>query len=106
VQNFLVLDFARCTRGAYDIYEQLALLCTQRKVSRVLVKAGAEDADVHYTLHDVLATVALALGGPLDLRLAMIEGSPSITRVYRAMQPALRSLGCDMRIFDVESEAA
>jgi hypothetical protein len=106
VQIFLTLDFRRCGHDAFDIYEQFALLCAQDKVSRVLVKTGAEDADVHYTLHDVVKTAAMILGGPLDLRVAMIEGSPSITRVYRAMQPALRSLGCDMRVFEVESEAA
>ena len=106
MQNFLILDFGRCTRDPFHLYQQFALLCAQRKVSRVLVRTGAEDADVHYTLHDVLAIVARVLGGPLGIQLALVECSPSIAAVYRAMQPELRSLGCEVRIFGVEREAA
>lgn len=106
MQNCFVVDFARSSRGAFDIYEQFALLCARGKVSGVLFKTGAEDADLHYTLRDVLATVADILGGPLDIRLALVANSASAGQVYRSIQPALRALGCEVRIFGLESQAS
>jgi hypothetical protein len=106
VQDCLVVDFARCRRSAFDLYEQFALLCTRRKVSRVLFKTGAEDAELHYALRDVLATVADILGAPLDIRLALVANSASAGQVYRSIQPVLRALGCEVQIFGLESQAS
>ena len=106
MQDFLILDFARCSRDTFDIYERFALLCARRKVSRVLFKTGAEDADVHYALRDVLATVADVLGSPLNIRLALVTTSAPARKVYRALQPELHALGCEVRIFGLESPAA
>lgn len=106
MQSYLILDFARCSRHAFEMYEQFALQCAHGKLSCVMFKTGAEDPDVHYALRDVLATVADVLSSPLDIRMALVPGSASAGRVYRSMLAELRALGCDVEIFRRESDAA
>ena len=89
-----------------DLYQAFALLCARKTVGCVLLRTGDEDANVHYALRDVLATIALIAGIPLHLSLALVTGSPSIAQVCGTMQAELRSLGCDAQVFRAEPQAS
>jgi hypothetical protein len=102
-----VIDFRGCgSREASDVYQAFALLCARETVSSALLQTGDEDADLHFALRDVLATLALVAGIPLHLSLALVTGSPSIEQVCGTMQAELRSLGCDARVFRAEPQAS
>lgn len=70
-----------------------------------LFRTGDEDADAHYTLRDILATVARIAGVPLRFKLALVASPGPVEDVYAAMQGELRALGCDSRVFRVAPEA-
>jgi hypothetical protein len=89
----------------FEVYQDFGLLCARKEVRRALLKTGDEDADTHYTLRDILATVARIAGIPLPFRLALVTTSDSITQVCRTVQQELRVLGCDARVFRVERKA-
>lgn len=103
----LLLDFRRAdAREICEGYQQLAqLIYGEEALDGVLVKAGHEDPDLHYTLRDIVRTLARAKARPLGLRVAFIGGE-SVAPVCRVMTPALRELGCELRCFDAEGEAA
>ena len=105
-RGFVVLLFAtRGSRELSEMYQDFGVLCAQGKVRRALFKTGEEDGDAHYALRDVLRTVALTVGVPLQLKLALVARSDSVAQVYRAMREELRALGCDARVFRIEGEA-
>lgn len=102
----VVIDFAHCgSRQVSDTYQDFGILCAHGKVRAVLVKTSDEQADQHYALRDVLATVVRVAGIALRFRLALVAGSDSIETTYRSIQDELRSLGCETRIFRAEGEA-
>ena len=108
-EGWLVFDFGRCNgTELFAAYQELGLLCSSKgRPGSVMLKTGTEDADVHYTLRDVLLTVACIVDSrPLDLRLALVASSVPIARVGCAMRQELSILGCDLRVFGSESKAA
>jgi hypothetical protein len=105
-RGFVVLTFAkRDSRALSEMYQDFGLLCAEGKVRRALFRAGEEDGDAHYALRDVLRTVALVVGVPLRLNLALVASSESVAQAFRAMQEELRGLGCDARVFRIERQA-
>jgi len=89
----------------FEIYQEFGLLCARGKVRWALLMTGDQDADAHYTLRDMLVTVAGIMGIPLRFSLAMVASSDPIEQVCRTMQQELRSRGCDARVFRAEREA-
>jgi len=107
VSGVAVMDFHRCHAcEILDAYQDLALLLSAANGrGAVLLRTGNEDADLHYALRDIVHTAVRILGKPLQARVALVGSSYAIRHVCRAMQPALRALGCELRLFRQESEA-
>ena len=104
--GFVVVDCRdRGLREIGEIYQAFAMLCAREEVRFVLLKTGAEDADAHHTLRDILVTLGRVVGTPLQFRLALVASCDSIERVYSAMLLEVRSLGCDAQVFRAEGEA-
>ena len=104
----VVIDLSRCgSRELSETYQAFGMLCARRKVRAALLKASGEpvDAHAHYALRDVLVTVGRVAGVPLRFKLALVAGSEALERTYRALQPELRSLGCEYRVFRTERDA-
>lgn len=103
----VVVDLSRCgSRQLSETYEAFGMLCARRKVRAALLKASGEPVDAHYALRDVLVTVGRVAGVPLRFKLALVAGSEALEQMYRALQPELRSLGCESRVFRSERQAA
>jgi hypothetical protein len=102
----VVIDLSRCgSRQLSDTYQAFGMLCARGKVRAALLKASGESVDAHYALRDVLVTVGRVAGVPLRFKLALVAGSEPLERMYRSLQPELRSLGCESRVFRAEREA-
>lgn len=102
----VVIDFRRCTpHDLSEIYQAFGLLCARKSVHCVLLKTGDEEADAHYSLRDILRTLALVVEVPLHLHLALVSSSSSIALVRDGMEEELRALGCNSRVFPIELEA-
>ena len=106
--GLVVLDFAPCPpRAVFELYERLALLlCAKQALDAVLLRAGREDAELHFALEDALRTTARVTGGLAPLRVAVVGSDPVLGGVCRAMRPTLRALGCDVRYFAIEDAAS
>ena len=104
--GFVVVDFRRCTpHDLSEIYQVFGLLCARKSVHCALLKTGDEQADAHYSLRDILRTLALVVEVPLHLHLALVSSSSSIALVCDGMEEELRALGCNARVFPIELEA-
>ena len=104
--GLVAIDFRGCgARELSELYHAFGLLCAREEVRCALLTTGIEDADCHYALRDVLATVASIAGIPLRFRLALVATWEPVARVYRSVQRNLDSLGCDARVFSVACEA-
>ena len=102
----VVIDLSRCgSRQLSETYQAFGMLCARRKVRAALLKAGGDPVDAHYALRDVLLTVGRVAGVPLRFKLALVADSEALERMYRALQPELRSLGCESRVFRTERAA-
>lgn len=101
------MDFHRCDAcEILDAYQDLALLFYAADgCGTVLLRTGNEDAEVHYALRDIVDTAVRIVGNPLRAHVALVRSSYAIRQVCREMQPALRALGCELRLFRQESEA-
>lgn len=101
-----MVDFRGCgSRELSEIYQVFALLCAGEKVRSALLMTGREEADIHYTLRDILVTLGRIAGIPVRFRLALVASSGEIEQVYRAIEEDLRSLGCDARVFRMRRQA-
>jgi putative aminopeptidase FrvX len=74
-------------------------------VRAALLRTGDEEADAHYTLRDILSTVARIAGISLRFRLALVASSDAVSHVYAMIRQELLALGCDARLFRAETEA-
>lgn len=102
----VVVDFRRSNgHEPFAAYEDFGVRCCDRLPDRVLLWAGEGEADIHYTLVDVLLTVARIVRTPLGMKLAVVTPFGSVAQVARAMQRELLGVGCDLRVFGSESEA-
>ena len=105
---FLRIDFAPCDRAElFRAYEDLGVLCAARPPRGLLLRTGDEDADVHYSLRDVLQTVS-RIGGRrlLHMKVALVTGAEEVAAVGEAMRDDLLRLGCRLRVFHAERHAA
>jgi hypothetical protein len=101
-----VLDFRCCRPGQRsEIYQDFGLLCARQGVHWVLLRAGDEEADFHYSVRDVLRTVVLVAEVRLQLRVGVISSSRAIALVWQDMAEELRVLGCIARVFPAEPKA-
>ena len=104
--GLVVVDFRGCgAREPFDLYQAFGLMCAREGLHCALLTTGIEDADAHYTLRDVVATVARVAGVPLRFSLALVATDQPIVRVFSTVQRDLGLLGCDARVFSVEREA-
>jgi len=104
--GFVVIDSRGCEprRLCYG-YQAFGMLCAERKVRAALVRTGNEDPGGHYTLRDILVTLARVAGIPVRFRLAFVARSDEIAEVCRTMQKALTPLGCELAVFWDERQA-
>jgi hypothetical protein len=107
VCGLLVAEFRRCgEREVLEVYQDLALLlCEPHRRHAVLLVTGSEDPEIHYALRDVICTLARVLGDPMQMDAAVVGSSLRLKRVCGVMRPALRPFGCELRLFDLASEA-
>jgi hypothetical protein len=104
--GLVVLDFRCCRPGQWcELYQELGLFCARQGVHWVVLRAGDEEADFHYSLRDVLRTVVLVAEVRLQLRVSVISSSPAIALVWQDMAEELRALGCIARVFAAEAKA-
>ena len=103
----MAVDLSQCnSRQLSETYHAFGMLCARGKVRAALLKADGEPVEGHHALRDVLMTVGRVAGVPLRFRLALVAGNDALEGMYRALQPELRSLGCESRVFRTEREAA
>ena len=104
--GFVVIDSRDCEprRLCYG-YQAFGLLCAEGKVRAALVRTGNEDADGHYTLRDILVTLAQVARVPLRFRLAFVARSAAVVEVCRTLQKELAPLGCELEVFQAECPA-
>ena len=104
--DLVVIDARRCgVRELFERYEAFGLLCAGGEVRHAMLKLGDADADAHYTLRDILVTLARIGGVRLAFSLALVAPADSTARVCQAIQVQLGALGCEARVFRLEREA-
>lgn len=102
----VVIDSRGCeSRSLCDGYQAFGVLCAAGKVRAALVRTGSEDAAGHYTLRDILVTLARIAGIAPRFRLAFVAHSEAIVEVCRDLQRELTPLGCELAIFQTERQA-
>lgn len=105
--GFIAIDFRSCSpQEISERYQDFGLLCARGKVRSAMLRTGLEDADAHYTLRDILVTVACIVRIPLGFRLALVAGSDAVERVYRTILEDLQMLGCEAQVFRIDEQAA
>jgi hypothetical protein len=101
-----VIDARGCEpRRLCDGYQTFGLLCAEGKVRAALVRTGNEDCDGHYTLRDILLTLARVAAVPLRFRLAFVARAGAIVEVCRTLEMELAPLGCELAVFPAERQA-
>ena len=104
--GLVVIDFRRCdTAQLFETYQDFGVLCARRAVRCALLQTGAEDANAHYALRDILRTIALIAQIRLDLRLVMVARSGATALVGGAMREELQVLGCNAQVCRTAREA-
>jgi hypothetical protein len=104
--GLVVIDSRGCDprRLCYG-YQAFGLLCADRKVRAALVRTGNEDPEGHYTLRDILLTLAHVAGVAVGFRLAFVARADGIVEVCRTLQQELAPLGCELRVFPADRQA-
>lgn len=104
--GLVVIDARGCgARQLFERYEAFGMLCASGEVRCALLSLGDDDVEAHYTLRDILVTLAGVAGVRLFFRLALVASGEASARVCRAIQDQMRMLGCDVRVFRLEREA-
>lgn len=104
--GFVVVDFRGCGSSEfYQTYQDFGALCARREVRGALLRTGDEQPEAHYTLRDILWTVARVGGISVRFKVALVAPSDAIAHVYWIIRHELRTLGCDARLFRAEEEA-
>jgi hypothetical protein len=85
------------------IYRDVAVLCIEKQVRRVLVKPGEDPLGERY-LRNALTTMVLA-GLPAEFRIALVAETPRIAARYRTTENDLCLAGIHAKIFDAEDTA-
>ena len=86
------------------LYRALAVLCVEKRISRVLVIAGDDDPAGEHALRDALLVLMLA-GLPPSFKLALVAGTPQVAVTYRKAQCDLCAAGVTTRLFESEPAA-
>lgn len=101
-----MIDCRGCEpRRLCDGYQAFGVLCAEGKVRAALVRTGSEDPAGHYTLRDILVTLARIAGIAPRFRLAFVAHSEALVEVCRDLQRELSPLGCEFGIFQIERQA-
>lgn len=103
---YVHVDFGSCNAfELFETYRSFADLCIGKQVKRALLTAGDNDPEGHRRLRDALAAMARTDAIPPDFKLALVPSTPSIQKVYREAQQALRAIGVNAWVFDTVYEA-
>ncbi len=104
-------DYVRAEFGAGPatelsrLYQALAALCVQKKISRVLVVAADDDPAGEHALRNALVVLMLE-GLPPRFKLALVATTPQAAVTYRNAQRGLCAAGITTRLFESEPAAA
>jgi hypothetical protein len=103
--EYVLIDCTDCLgREIARLYRDFAAACVERRLERVLVKAGGGDPQDHLSLRD--AFTAMMLGGiPSGFRIALVAPAGRIEAVFRALQRDLCQLRIEAAVFGCEDEA-
>jgi hypothetical protein len=106
VDGHLVVEPGRTTASDIGaIYRDLAVLCLENQLRRVLVKPGDDDPLGERALRMALTTMVLA-GLPAGFRLALVAGDQRIEARYRFTESDLCLAGVRTKMFKNEESAA
>jgi hypothetical protein len=87
------------------LYRNLAVLCIEQQVTRVLVKPCGADPVEEHALRVALTTMVLA-GLPAGFRIALVADSDRVRARYLNTERDLRMAGVDAQMFPTEEGAA
>jgi hypothetical protein len=105
VNGHLIVEPGRTSAAEVaDIYRQIATLCVEKQVRRVLIKLREHDAASERALRVALTTMVLA-GLPAEFRLALVAESDRIAARFRNTERDLCAAGIDAKIFEAEDGA-
>jgi hypothetical protein len=107
VDGHLVVEPGRGTATEIGaIYRDLAVLCIEKQIRRVLVKPrDDEDPAGERCLRNALTTMVLA-GLPAEFRVALVAETRRVVARYRDTERDLCLAGIDTKMFDSEDAAA
>lgn len=104
--GYVRVEFGDCSYGELsEVYRDFAALCVEKRVKRVLLKAGDDDPEGHYALRDALKVMGLPGGIAPDFKLALLPRTRGVEVVYREAQQQLRAAGFNAWVFGSEIEA-
>jgi hypothetical protein len=106
VDGLLLIEPGRGTATEVAaIYRDLAVLCIERQLRRVLVKISDDDPAGERCLRNALTTMVLA-GLPAEFRIALVANGERIEARYRNTARDLSMAGVDAKLFETEDGAA
>jgi hypothetical protein len=86
------------------LYRNVAVICVQRQLTRVLIVAGDDEPAGERLLRGALTTMTLA-GIPDGFRLALVAALPRAAQTYRNTQRDYNTAGITARLFENEENA-
>jgi len=105
VDGHLVVDCGRLTATEVAaIYRDLAVLCIEKQVRRVVVRPADDDPAGERALRVALATMVRA-GLPAELRIALVANNERIEARYRNTERDLCMAGVEAKIFETQHTA-
>ena len=103
--EYLKVEFGYATATEIgDLFRALAVTCLEKRVLRVLLIAGDDDAAGERALRDAATTMVLA-GISTRFRLALVASSSRVASAYRNTQRDLNAAGVRTRTFNNEDDA-
>ena len=98
--GYVAIDIrGREGRAVGEVYREFAALCIEQDIRRAVVRAGDDDASVHYGLRDAFTTMILTVGVPRDFTLALVPETPQVEKVYELILRDFQALGVKAAIF-------
>ena len=86
------------------IYRDLAVLCIEKQIRRVVVRPGDDDMAGEHALR-VAMTIMLLAGLPPEFKMAVVADAAPIEARYRSVERDLCSAGVDAKLFETEDGA-
>jgi hypothetical protein len=91
--------------GIATLYGELAAVCVEEGATRALVVSGRGDPTTSERLTRILAAMNLLEMRP-GFRIAVVARTPTMNRVYKAVEEASSLQGIRVRVFWTEHQAA